>query len=259
MKILQTAERVSEQHISDNYVYQRSLLAYFEAAKLISGNVLEIGTGSGYGIKLISPKTTKFLTIDKFESLNITRLQETYKNVEFKKINVPPLSEIPGNAFDYIITFQVIEHIKEDKSFVAEAHRVLKSGGFLIISTPNKKMSLTRNPWHVREYTTSELEKLLLSKFNSVEKYGVFGNEKVMDYYKKNKKSVEKITRFDLLNLQYRLPRWVLQIPYDILNRINRKMLLRSNTSLASGITMDDYYLAKATEECLDLFYIAQK
>ena len=50
-KIL-TAERVSRD-ISDNYVFQRSQLAYHEAARRISGDVLEIGTGTGYGLSLI--------------------------------------------------------------------------------------------------------------------------------------------------------------------------------------------------------------
>ncbi|CAF5159472.1 unnamed protein product, partial [Rotaria sp. Silwood1] len=52
--------------MSDNYVYQRSILAYLETAKIISGKVLEIGTGSGYGISVVSPKATQFVTIDKF-------------------------------------------------------------------------------------------------------------------------------------------------------------------------------------------------
>ena len=47
-KKIQTAERVSQSDVSDNYVYQRSVLAYVEAAKRIHGKVLEIGTGSGY-------------------------------------------------------------------------------------------------------------------------------------------------------------------------------------------------------------------
>jgi len=65
MKILNTAERVSKKDESDNYVYQRSLLAYLEAAKIISGRVLEIGTGNGYGIEVIAPLTDQFVTIDK--------------------------------------------------------------------------------------------------------------------------------------------------------------------------------------------------
>ncbi|MBK6641847.1 MAG: hypothetical protein IPG39_11760 [Bacteroidetes bacterium] len=62
-----------------------------------------------------------------------------------------------------------------------------------------------------------------------------------MEYYRKNRASVEKITRFDIFNLQYRLPRQLLQIPYDILNRMNRRKLLQSNTSLVSDIKMEDY------------------
>ena len=49
---LNTAERVSRE-ASDNYVFQRSLLAYVEASALVSGRVLEVGTGTGYGIDII--------------------------------------------------------------------------------------------------------------------------------------------------------------------------------------------------------------
>lgn len=56
MALIQTAERVSHIDASDNYVFQRSLFAYAEAAKLVHGKVLEIGTGSGYGIEMIASK-----------------------------------------------------------------------------------------------------------------------------------------------------------------------------------------------------------
>ena len=92
-----------------------------------------------------------------------------------------------------------------------------------------------------------------------VKRLGVFGKEKILEYYYQNKKSVEKITRFDLFNLQYILPRQLLKIPYDIANRLNRKKLLKDNTSLVSEISMNDYYLDKTTDKCFDLFYIAEK
>lgn len=57
-KIL-TAERVSRD-ISDNYVFQRSQLAYHEAARRISGDVLEIGTGTGYGVEIVAPTPPAF-------------------------------------------------------------------------------------------------------------------------------------------------------------------------------------------------------
>lgn len=55
MTKINTAERVSAE-ASDNFVFQRSLLAYHAAAERIAGNVLEIGTGSGYGIEVVAPR-----------------------------------------------------------------------------------------------------------------------------------------------------------------------------------------------------------
>lgn len=254
---MHTAERVSHQDLSDNYVYQRSILAYEEAAKMVSGNVLEIGTGMGYGITTISPKVDKFTSIDKFP-VDLSHVQHV-KNFEFKQMEIPPLSGFEDNSFDFVVTFQVIEHIKDDHLFVKEIHRVLKPGGKMIVTTPNIKTSITRNPWHIREYTVSELKDLLLKSFKNVESNGVFGNEKIQDYYEKNKASVKKITRWDIFNLQYNLPRWCLQVPYDILNRMNRRKLLKNNNSLVSDIKMEDYFVKEAKDDCFDLFYIAEK
>jgi ubiquinone/menaquinone biosynthesis C-methylase UbiE len=259
MSILHTAERVDHTKASENYVYQRSLLAYVEATKILKGDVLELGTGSGYGIELIAPQVNKFVTIDQFETPSLKEKLEKFPNVEFIKSGFPPLRDIADNSFDFVVTFQVIEHIEDDNLFVKEIYRVLKNNGKLIVTTPNKKMSLTRNPWHVREYTSSELEVLLKKQFQSVDALGVFGNEKVNEYYVINKESVRKITRFDIFNLQYRLPRQLLQIPYDILNNFNRKKILKSNTSLVSNITLDDYFIAPAKEDNYDLFFIAEK
>lgn len=256
MSIFHTAERVSNMDKSDNIIFQRSLFAYYEAAKLVSGQVLEIGTGEGYGLKIISEKADKFITIDKFDQqIN----SKEFINVEFVKMNIPPLTGFANDRFDYVISFQVIEHIEDDLAYLKEIQRVLKPGGKFICTTPNITQSLTRNPWHVREYTFAQLETLALKAFSSVEKLGVFGNATINDYNEKNKVSIRKITRFDVFNLQYRLPRQLLQIPYDILNRMNRKKLLENNYNLASQITVNDYSIAPITDEALDLFYIMKK
>lgn len=249
-----TAERVSVE-ASDNFVFQRSLLAYHEAAKHISGRVLEIGTGSGYGIEVVAPHAQQFTTIDKHRPSDEIIQGE---NVEFKQASVPPLPFKDGE-FDCVISFQVIEHIKNDQRFVDEVYRVLREGGKFIVSTPNISMSLTRNPWHVREYTKEQFSKLLSTKFNSITAMGVEGDEAVMAYYEKNRQGVEKITRWDILKLQYRLPRWVLQIPYDILNRRNRRKLLDNNESLTRSLTMKNYSIKEVSDLSFDLFYIAQK
>ena len=255
MSKIATAERVSLEK-SDNFVFQRSLLAYYRAAELVEGDILEIGTGTGYGVEIIAPKATRYITIDKQLPENPMLLD----NVEYYEMEVPPI-DFENGSFDSVVSFQAIEHIEKDIDFVREVSRVLRVGGKFVVSTPNAPMSLTRNPWHVREYNADELRNLLECYFSKVEAYGVVGNEKVMEYYRKNRQSVRKITRFDILDLQHRLPRKLLQIPYDILNRINRRALHKKNTSLTESITMADYAIVpyKAGQECFDLFFVATK
>ena len=248
-----TAERVSLE-ASDNFVYQRSRLAYVEAAKLVSGRVLEIGTGTGYGVDIIAPNASQFVTLDKFRSEHVNSLPV---NVRFVEAKVPPLP-FEDESFDFVVSFQVIEHIKRDKQLVSEVMRVLRPGGKFIVSTPNRPMSLTRNPWHVREYTSKELC-MLLSEFSNVEQLGVAGNEQVWKYYRHNAESVRRIMRFDILRMQWWLPRWVLQVPYDILNRMNRRKLHSQNRELTESIQMSDYRLQDVDNLCFDLFYIATK
>lgn len=254
---IQTAERVSNLEPSDNYVFQRSMLAYSKAAEIISGNVLEIGTGCGYGVSIIAPHAASFLTVDKTPPAK--GVIPEGGNVSFICMTVPPLRGIASGSMDYVISFQVIEHIKDDFGLIAEIERVLRPGGKLIISTPNKKMSLTRNPWHIREYTVDEFKGLLSCCFNKVEALGVCGNGLVMQYYEQNKSSVEEVRKYDIFKFEKRLPRWCLQLPYDILNRFNRIKLHNNNKDLTESITINDYYLRAAQDDCFDLFYIATK
>jgi len=135
----------------------------------------------------------------------------------------------------------------------------LKPGGKLILTTPNRLMSITRNPWHIREYDAQSMAALISSRFNSFEMLGIDGNDLIKDYYKKNKISVEKITRFDVFNLQYNLPRWALKIPYDLLNRYNKNKLLTNNGSLSGSIKFSDFLIRPFDNTCLDFFIIATK
>ena len=252
---IKTAERNSGILPEDNVIHHRHLIAYQEAARHCHGNVLEIGSGEGYGIKILAPCASAYYAVDKHE----TPVTTDVPNIVFKQMNVPPLAGFEDNFFDVVVTFQVIEHIKNDHLFLSEIKRVLKPGGKLLLTTPNIAMSLTRNPWHVREYTLSQMNDVAGKVFSNVEVKGIYGNEKVMAYYDENRRSVRKFTRFDILRLQYIAPRWLLRIPYDLANRMNRNKLMKSNTSLVNKVFTSDFFIDTARENCFDFFVVAQK
>lgn len=253
-----TTEITSDSLDSDNPIHQRLVKAYYLALPYISGDLLEIGCGEGRGIGLLQDKCQTYQAVDKNGAV-IEKLKDLYPWGKFMEQSIPPLSGIPDNSFDRVISFQVIEHIKGDRAYLEEISRVLKPGAVALLTTPNRKYTLTRNPWHQREYLAQELLQLCQSVFREVEIRGIGGNEKVMAYYNQNKSSVQKITRFDVFDLQYKLPASWLQLPYEILNRMNRRKLQQQDNQLVSSISHEDYILKDSPEQGLDLFCILTK
>lgn len=253
-----TTEITSDTLSSDNPVHQRLIKAYYLALPYITGDLLEIGCGEGRGISLLQPHSRSYLAVDKIGSL-LDGLKTRYPQVEFRQMVLPPLQGIVDNSYDRVVSFQVIEHIKDDGFYLREIHRILKPGGKALITTPNINMTLTRNPWHQREYEAHELKALAQGIFREVLIKGIAGNKKVMEYYRKNKRSVKRITRFDILDLQHRLPARILRIPYDLMNRFNRIRLQKGNSKLVSDITHQDYILVDEAHQGLDLFCIMTK
>jgi len=252
-----TTEIASETITSDNPIHQRLLKAYVVAVDKVHGNLLEVGCGEGRGVTWLMPKVEKFSAIDKIAEV-VEGLKKKFPQGNFISGNIPPLP-YDDNTFDCVVSFQVIEHIKDDNLYLKEISRVLKPNGLALITTPNRPMSLSRNPWHEREYTAGELTSLAKKYFTKVEMKGITGNEKVMQYYERNKKSVEKMMRWDIFDLQYKLPASILRMPYEMLNRLNRNKLKEAADDLVASISHEDYILSDEPTQSLDLFLIARK
>jgi len=253
-----TTEITSDQLPSDNPLHQRLLKAYVAVEEYIEGDVLEVGCGEGRGIPLIMERATSYTAIDKIEEI-IEKLNLKFPTGKFFSGNIPPFNHLNDNSFDIIVSFQVIEHIEDDEYFLKEIKRVLRPGGKAYLTTPNRVMSLTRNPWHIREYTADELLVLAQKHFSKTEMKGIAGDEKVMRYYEQNKKAVDRITRFDVFKLQNRLPASILKIPYELLNRWNRNKLKNADDQLVAEISHENYPVTNQASTALDLFLMVQK
>lgn len=252
-----TTEITSDQIPSDNPLHQRLLKAYYAAAPFVTGDTLELGCGEGRGVEIISERSSSYLALDKIPEV-INKLSERFPHLNFKQAVFPPV-DLPDQSFDTVVNFQVIEHIKDDHLFLEEIARLLRPGGKAILTTPNNKMTLSRNPWHIREYTADELTELGNKYFTQVEMKGIAGSDRVMEYHEKNRASVNRIMRWDVLDLQHRLPGWTLRAPYEYLNRRNRNKLKTGNDELVLSINQEDYFLRDQQEENLDLFAIMTK
>ncbi|MBD3626620.1 class I SAM-dependent methyltransferase [Cyclobacterium sp.] len=253
-----TTEITSDKLISDNPIHQRLLKAYIVAKDYVFGDLLEIGCGEGRGVEVLGPLVDHYHGMDKIGDI-LEILKVKHPDFVFEQAVLPPMPGLKDNTFDVVVSFQVIEHIPDDLLYLQEIYRVLKPGGFALISTPNIRFSLSRNPWHIREYTPDQLQDLCLKVFDKVETKGIGGNEKVWEYHRANKISVERITKWDFLNLQYRLPAGLLKIPYEILNRFNRNKLHEKQGKAVEEIFHADYLFLDDPKEALDLFYLLHK
>jgi 2-polyprenyl-3-methyl-5-hydroxy-6-metoxy-1,4-benzoquinol methylase len=71
-------------------------------------------------------------------------------------------------SFDLVLASEVVEHLWHPQSFLDEAYRVLKAGGYLIVETPEGEEGLNYDS-HRHFFTVESLEQMVGSKFTLCE------------------------------------------------------------------------------------------
>ena len=170
-----TGERTVPGLAEENYWFRRHEVVYERLADRCTGrDVLEAGCGEGYGADLIADVARRVIGLDYDESA-VAHVRARYPRVEMHHGN---LAELPlaDCTVDVVVNFQVIEHLWDQGQFVDECLRVLRPGGVLLMSTPNRiTFSPGRdtpiNPFHTRELNAAELTELLAD-------CGLFGGDR---------------------------------------------------------------------------------
>jgi len=267
--ISKTGERIIPGNFEsrDEYLlWLRHLFAYKFAQDITPKDsfVLEVGCGEGYGTSLLSKNVAKIIGLD-IDNKTILHASKKYesRNCIFKLYdgkNIP----YSNDTFDVVISFHVIEHIKEDLNYISEIYRVLKKNGLLIITTPNRTYRLKPgqkpfNRFHVREYNPQELEKTLKNKFLDVKLWGISGTENINKLEIERIKKILRIISLDPFNFRRLIPE---SIKISIIKILKTNILIDNDDkkSISLKYSLADYYIIKDhIEESLELLGICNK
>ena len=163
-----TGERTLPGIPEENYWFQRHVVAYRYAAERVAGmRVLDAGCGEGYGSAILAERATAVTGID-LDPTVIEHAAEAYPRAQFEAADLGALP-FPPDSFDAVVSFQVVEHMQSPRDYAAECAKVLRPGGLLIPSTPNRltfSPEGMRNPFHTVEFAPDELRALLEPRFD---------------------------------------------------------------------------------------------
>jgi SAM-dependent methyltransferase len=159
----QIGKKLSEiraDHIN-RYLLAVDMIKKYCSEKFLYG--LDIFCGNGYGEEILTKNlNTEVIAYDgSLETINFAGQYYQSKNVKFLHKMFP--FELEENIFDFVISLESVEHIKEYGLFVKELSKTLKNDGILIISTPNERKNnliKNNNAFHYRHFNQDEFIEL---------------------------------------------------------------------------------------------------
>jgi SAM-dependent methyltransferase len=151
-------ERFDPATMGGQMVEAEHVSRYLWAAPLAEGRrVLDAACGTGYGSAILAGAGAASVTaVDRSEeALRWARLAAK-EGVRHERADLAALPFEDG-AFDLVVCFEAIEHVRQPEPVLDELCRVLAPGGLLLISSPNRDVYTPGNPHHHFEYLPEEL------------------------------------------------------------------------------------------------------
>ena len=144
---------------------------------IVGKSVLDIASGEGYGSALLAKLAKSVVGVDiSVDTVEYaSQAYQTYENLKFMVGSCESIP-LPEKSIDVVVSFETIEHHDQHERMVREIKRVLKPGGMLIISSPNRLTYSDEanysNPFHVKELYYDELVNLIDKHFQYSKIYG---------------------------------------------------------------------------------------
>ena len=139
----------------------RSRVERFEAmAALCWGTVAELGCGAGELAAAIHARGHAVVGVD-MNGPKIERARRSFPGVEFIEADICQPGLLEGRIFDTVMLAEVLEHVPEaiGNAMLDVAQRLLRPGGRIIVSVPNRNCIPHRN--HIRIFDRKTLEAML--------------------------------------------------------------------------------------------------
>jgi SAM-dependent methyltransferase len=158
---------------------------YRFASRYAAGkDVLDIACGLGYGSAALVEAGARLVDGVDIRPQNVAHARQTYSASNLRFLNGDITTYGDFGSYDLIVCFETIEHLSCYHAALRNCKRLLRSGGILLISSPNRVLSSPGKRWvtdtpenrfHVREFTASELLLILESAGFQVGAGDIFG------------------------------------------------------------------------------------